>query len=249
MKQDVTNVVREVLANHIVVIDGSVVRITRQLDRQDYVKVNKALTDLGGRWNTKQGGHVFDNDPSDGIDGIILTGKWEKKKDFDFFPTPTWLAETMVNLALLQPGMRVLEPEAGEGAIAAVILDLCPDVTLDVLELVDSRREKLHAQGFNCIGSDFLTYNPGRIYDRVVANPPFSRQQDIDHVMHAASLIKPGGRLTAIMSAGVTFRSDRKTTLFQEWLRDHNGQTHANPEKAFASSGTMVRTVTVTADF
>lgn len=246
-RETVADVVREVLANDIV-IDGNVLRLKRNLDRQDYLKVNKALTDIGGRWDRKAGGHVFEDDPSEGIEGIILTGKWEKRKDFDFFPTPSWLAETMVNLALIEPGMRVLEPEAGDAAIASIIRDLHPDTTLDVLELEDKRRQLLVSRGFNCVGSDFLSYNPGRVYHRIIMNPPFSGQQDIDHVMHASRLLLPGGRLTAVMSAGVTFRSNRKTQQFREWLSEHNGQIHNVPDKAFAAAGTSVRTVTVTAD-
>jgi phospholipid N-methyltransferase len=245
--KEVVNVVREILANDII-IDGNLVRLSKQLEHQDYLKVNTALNALGGKWNRQRGGHVFDEDPTDAIESVILTGKWEKKKDFDFYPTPKWLAETMVNLALIEPGMRVLEPEAGDAAIASVILELCPGVKLDVLELDNGRREKLHTQGYNCVGSDFLAYQPGRIYDRVVANPPFSHQQDVDHVLHMASMLKPGGRLVAVMSASITFRTNRKTVQFNEWLRDHNGQIHNNPDRTFAASGTTVKTVTVTAD-
>lgn len=248
LKRDtVTDLVREVLANDLS-IEGHVVRLQRDLNRQDYLKVNKALTDLGGRWDRSARGHLFDEDPTDAIEEIILTGRWEKQKDFDYYPTPHWLAETMVNLAMIEPGMRVLEPQAGEAAIADIIRDHHPDAFLDVIELEERRRAGLLARGYNCVGDDFLSYNPGRVYHRVVSNPPFSRQQDIDHVMHASGLLLPGGRLTAIMSASVTFRNNRKTREFRAWLNDHNGKIHNNPEKAFAESGTSVRTVTITAD-
>ena len=37
--------------------------IVQQLDRNDYVKVNKALEALGGKWNRKAKAHLFDEDP------------------------------------------------------------------------------------------------------------------------------------------------------------------------------------------
>ncbi len=40
-------------------------------------------------------------------------------------------------------------------------------------------------------------------------NPPFSRQQDIRHVMHAAKFLKPGGRLVAVMGASAISGSNR----------------------------------------
>ena len=45
-------------------------------------------------------------------------------------------------------------------------------------------------------------------FDRVVMNPPFCRGRDLDHVRHALRFVAPGGRLVAIMSAGVAFRED-----------------------------------------
>lgn len=43
--------------------DGLLGKITTTLDRSQYVAVNKALETMGGKWNKKQGGHVFTFDP------------------------------------------------------------------------------------------------------------------------------------------------------------------------------------------
>jgi hypothetical protein len=79
---------------------------------------------------------------------------------------------------------------------------------------------------------------------RTPVNPPFERQQDIDHVLHAFKFLKPSGRLVAIMSASVTFRENKKTLEFREFIRQHGHLEH-NPEGSFKESGTMVNTVTV----
>ncbi len=60
-------------------------------------------------------------------------------------------------------------------------------------------------------------------FDRVVMNPPFERQQDIDHVSRAAGMLKPGGRLVSVMSAGVTFRENNKTRWFRDLIETFAG--------------------------
>lgn len=60
-----------------------------QLDRKTYEAVNKCLINLGGKWVRGKKAHVFDSDPTDGIENIILTGETtDWKKEFQFFPHP-----------------------------------------------------------------------------------------------------------------------------------------------------------------
>ena len=55
----------------------------RQLERADYMAVNKVLEELGGKWNRKSKGHIFDHCPEDEIETVILTGEiTDKKKEF-----------------------------------------------------------------------------------------------------------------------------------------------------------------------
>ena len=60
-------------------------------------------------------------------------------------------------------------------------------------------------------------------YDRIVMNPPFSDRRDVEHVQHAYELLKPGGRLVAIMGEGSFFGSDKKAVAFREWLESVGG--------------------------
>ena len=70
----------------------------------------------------------------------------------------------------------------------------------------------LRASGLyrNVWHEDFLSRLPHGSYDRVVMNPPFDLERDIDHVMHAMEFLKPDGLLVAIMSAGTEWRGDEK---------------------------------------
>jgi type I restriction-modification system DNA methylase subunit len=75
-----------------------------------------------------------------------------------------------------------------------------------------------------------------------------TRELDIDHVMHAFKFLKPGGKLVSVMSAGITFRQDRKAVAFREMLEAHNGQIIPLPEGSFKESGTGVNAVIVTVE-
>lgn len=63
-------------------------------------------------------------------------------------------------------------------------------------------------------------YSPldNELYDRVIMNPPFSKDQDIRHVQRAFDFLKPGGKLVAIVSSMAGDRANIKNKNFREWL-------------------------------
>lgn len=224
--------------------------LTGQLDRNLYTRTNKVLEAAGGKWNRKEKAHIFDIDASERIEQIILTGDVVvPKDDFEFFPTPPDVVRHVINFADIRDGMRVLEPSAGQGAIAKAAHDAAADVMIDMYELMPSNNDALHALNLRLSGIgepvDFLTVEPAPIYDRVVMNPPFGRQADIKHVNHALKFLKPGGLLVSVMSSSVTFRSNKLTSDFRQLVENRGGHIEELPEGAFKSSGTMVSTVIV----
>jgi 16S rRNA G1207 methylase RsmC len=90
---------------------------------------------------------------------------------------------------------------------------------------------------------DFLLANEALRFDRVAMNPPFADGADVVHVTRAFGMLAPGGKLVAIMSAGVEFRSDKKTVAFRELVAANGGTIERLPEDSFRESGTSVRTV------
>jgi len=420
-------------------IDGNAVRITGgQLERKLYERTNAVLEECGGKWNRKARAHLFPSDPTDLLDAVINAGEITTARDLGYFATPAWLVARMVTLAGIRPGMRVLEPSAGEGAIAVPLRDAGALVSCGELDM--DRAAVLRAQGFDrdghvVIADDFLLVQPGApalppavdvdaivrgeemwrpvvgfeayyevsshgrvrrlvtrkgykagtdlalarrvdgylnvvltgdgerasrlvhrlvaeaflgpcpaghqvnhkhpdgdrsrnwlsnleyttsgennadqrahrpadyavagrhprskltlddalvakrrlaagesarqiapdlgvtdgtvwairagrtwvnripLVDAVVANPPFGRQADIDHVRHALEFVRPGGRLVAVMSGGTAFRENRKAVGFRELVELHRGTIEDLPENTFAAAGTNVRTVLVT---
>ncbi|MFV8755737.1 methyltransferase [Nannocystaceae bacterium ST9] len=166
-----------------------------------------------------------------------------------FVPTPRPLAERLVEAAEIGPGMRVLEPSAGSGAIAEVIRERHPDAKLDVIELQYSLRTILQDQGFTPIGNDFMRFVGGGVeYDRIVMNPPFEKRQDTIHIDHALDLLAPGGRLVAVASASLATRGDEDTEKLRSRIAQLGGRILKLPEGSFAASGTDVHTVLVVVD-
>jgi len=221
------------------------VSLTGQLNRSLYERTNKVLEAAGGKWNRKAKAHLFSVDAEDVIDQIILAGEITIPQDCGYFLTPPAVVERLIELADVRSHHHFCEPQAGRGHIARAFRDAA---AVDCYELLAENVEALRALGYEhwkITQADFLTVEPAPIYDRIVMNPPFSKRADIRHVMHADRFLAPGGRLVSVMSAGVMFRQDRLTVEFQELIAAR-GKLEELPERAFASSGTMVRTVIAT---
>jgi predicted RNA methylase/uncharacterized protein (DUF2147 family) len=163
-----------------------------------------------------------------------------------YFPTPAAVVSVMLDRARLYEGLLVLEPSAGNGNIADAIRADYPAVAVHVYEWNLRFSEILKLKGYAVIGSDFMEATGAEIFDRVVMNPPFERQQDIDHVLKAFTQLKTGGVLVSVMAPGFEFRTDRKSTAFREWLESEGGTWEDLPDGAFKSSGTGVSTRLVT---
>lgn len=228
-------------------VDGNKLFLTDKVDRKLYQQINKVLEAAGGKWNRKEKAHVFESDAETRIDQIILTGEVEIPKDeFNYFPSPPAVVDELVTLACIMPGMAVLEPSAGRGAIALACHN--EGGIVDCVELMRENYEALHSMPFRrIINNDFLAtwVDEFGLYDRVVMNPPFAGLADIKHVTHAYEFLKAGGLLVSVMSAGVMFRQNKLTAQFREFVESVGGRFDPLPEGSFRESGTMVNTVIV----
>lgn len=245
------NDVLDVLRNMDFSADGCLGVITGgQLERGLYERVNKALSAMGGKWNRKAGGHVFQTDPRGQVEGLLANGEMTVEKD-GFFETPRAVVERMLELVPLSsdPYSLTLEPSAGLGAIVRVLNEYGVG-WLVMVEKNEQRALSLEkvpprpGQDSLIIHGDFLDFqnHPGYRFDRVYMNPPFEELQDIDHVRHAYSLLANGGMLVSVMSESPFFRGDRKAVEFRVWLEEVGGTSERLPEGAFKESGTGVNT-------
>ncbi|MBT1695915.1 methyltransferase [Fulvivirgaceae bacterium PWU4] len=169
-----------------------------------------------------------------------------------FFPTPTELIQQLLELADIQGDDRILEPSAGKGDLLDAVRESHSYHELHAIEPHSILREILTLKGYQLVDSDFLKYNPGEGYDKIIMNPPFEDGQDVDHVRHAFTLLKPGGRVVFIMSEGPFFRQFKKDKAFREFLQVKNAFV-SEPLKeafknAFNSTSITVRVVAIDAD-
>ena len=88
--------------------------------------------------------------------------------------------------------------------------------------------------------ADFLELKPELAYEfeRVVMNPPFTRQQDIDHIYHAFKFLGKAGVLVSLLSPSPFFRTNKKSVEFRAWLEKHKAEIVDVPAGAFKESGT-----------
>lgn len=229
-------------------VDGNIVKLPdTQLDRKVYLEVKKSLELIGGKWKGRPVfGFVFSEDPTELLKELVNGKQRNLKKEFQFFETPPELADRLVKLAEVRPYQNILEPSAGQGAIIGAIQKAEPRTTIYYYEIMEIN-QKILSKRDDCVflGSDFLEANLLPHYDRIIANPPFAKNQDIDHVNQMYAMLNPGGRLVSIMSNHWTFSSNKKETAFRKWIKAINAIVIKLEQGVFKDSGTMVNSVIV----
>ena len=223
-------------------VEGTIVKLPPiQLERNLYLEVKKALDLIGGKWKSgKTQGFVFEQDPTDLLAQLAGGGNRNLKKEFQFFETPAELADRLVELADIGDVDTILEPSAGQGAIVKAIHRKFPDRTVFGYEIMDLNRSFLtRIERFCLIGSDFLAECRGS-FDVIVANPPFAKNQDIDHIRHMYDRLNPGGRLVSIASTHWHAANGNKEQAFRKWLAEQNAEILPVKAGEFKQSGTMV---------
>lgn len=233
-----------------VMTDGSELRITDPLDRNLYEAVNKVLVAAGGKWNRKAKAHIFDGDAAAALEQVLLTGQiTDKRAELGAFYTPPDIAEHIAKLVGIGDRMTILEPSAGEGALAIAAQRAAARVILRCYEIDPKSVAILHDKGFAATPANFLDvlvpHDPVDRVDRVLMNPPFAKRADIAHITHAHKFLKPGGKLVSVASSAVMWRDDKLGGRFRELVDMHGGKITALPEGSFKSSGTMVNTCIV----
>jgi len=231
------------------VIDGLVIKLPEiELDRKVYMDVAKSLELIGGKWKGgKIKGFIFNEDPSELLTQIANGEKRNLKKEFQFFATPDKIADRLVHIASITAHHSILEPSAGQGAIINAIKRKIPDLEVDCCELMPLNQVFLSKiDEANLIGEDFLTSDIASTYDRIIANPPFTKNQDIIHVKRMYDLLKTGGRLVSMMSKHWQLSSNKKETEFRNWIATLPYNIEEVDAGEFKESGTNISTIILT---
>jgi hypothetical protein len=223
-------------------VEGNNVKLPDMvLDRKLYLDVAKSLNLIGGKWiGRKTQAFVFQTDPTELLESIQNGDKRNLKKEYQFFETPEELADTLVELAEIKESDDVLEPSAGQGSIVKSISKKY-NLLVDCYELMDINRQILSKiDAANTVGDDFLKHDEEIKYDKIIANPPFSKNQDIDHIYKMFDCLKDNGILVSIASKHWKLSNNRKETQFRSFLEYNDAEIIDIESGMFKESGTMV---------
>jgi hypothetical protein len=240
------NTVEEVLQN--CRVENNVVFLPEvQLDRKLYLQVNQRLEFIGGSWNRKARGFVFEHDPEPLLGRVQGGEQVNLKKEYQFFETPKEIINFMLSHASIREGMLVLEPSAGKGAI---LRELPRNVTAVACELNPLCYPFLKEEfpRVALIEGDYLETTLVKKFDRIIANPPFSKNQDIAHIMKMYEDCRPGGRIVTVASKHWEFAIGTKENNFRCWLERLQHHKYDIEPGAFKDSGTMVGTTILVID-
>lgn len=154
-------------------------------------------------------------------------------KELGFFNSTQPVVSEVMTWADIQEGMTVLEPSAGVGHLADAAAEVVGKKNVTTNEFAYGLNEFLQEKGYQGTNEDFLKVEPEAKYDRVIMNPPFSKDQEITHIEHAYKFLKPGGRLVAVTSVMAGERQNKRNQAFKEWLNELSAEQHQLPEGVF----------------
>lgn len=218
-----------------------------QFNKKSYAEVKKRIENAGGRWQGgKTQGFIFDFD-AQRVFSLLQTGESiNLQQDYHFFETPDDLADWLVSLSgEWHPTATVLEPSAGRGAIIKAIHRAHPHLVIHCYELMPENKDfLLNMKNVRFMGENFLS-SKNAIYSKIIANPPFSNNQDIEHVRKMYECLDSHGVLVAITGANWTFSTTRKAIDFRKWFNEVNGISYEIPAGTFKESGTSIRTMAI----
>ena len=125
----------------------------------------------------------------------------------EFYPTPKWLIQKMLDSIDIEKVKYILEPSAGKGDIIDAIKEKYentyrynkPDLDIDAIEVDENLRLLLKGKEYKVVFNDFLNFNTYKKYDLIIMNPPFSCGDK--HLLKAIEMQKDGGAIICLLNA------------------------------------------------
>lgn len=237
-------------------VDWNKIYLQWQLDRKQYVNINQVLETIWAKWNKKEKAHIAEwltnEDLMNALSEIYETWEVETLKDiikkYQFYPTPKEIAEYLVELADIKQWEDVLEPSAWLWNIVSEIDKTnCRDIFMFELdsnkidELIKIRDNKKWERKYIIDCCDFLNRETMIKVPKIIMNPPFSKSQDVKHILEAYKYLRDWWRIVAVASSSI---QNREGKLYDE-LRALNPEFIELPGWSFKESGTMVNSVIV----
>ena len=130
--------------------------------------------------------------------------------DYEFYPTPKGLIDTMLTGIDFKYISSVLDPSAGKGDLIEAVTDKFKYVhsysynreanwDIDAIEIDENLQFILQGKKHRVVHNDFLTYDTYKKYDLIIANPPFSTGDK--HLLKALEMQENGGQIICLLNA------------------------------------------------
>jgi hypothetical protein len=158
----------------------------------------------------------------------------------DYFATPEPVGLKMVEFADIRPGEDALEPSAGHGAIARWLPETAERTAIEPSMALRPRLAMVFDG--KILDSDFERLSQVNKFDAIVMNPPFGvgGKLAIEHLAKAASHLRDGGRIVAIIPTGPA--ADKR---FDKWFYE-TSERPVNPLYESPALGAIYRGDTLT---
>lgn len=214
------------------------------LPLQHYPRIKTLIQQAGGRYARNGFSFGADCDVEAVLARLLAGEQPNPKKDRQAFFTPAGIASDTVAVAAQAlgglAGKRVLEPSAGEGALADEARAAGADVL--AVEIHGLSAQILRDKGHDVRECDFLSLSPDEIglFDAVIANPPFRRDLGVVHVNHMWRFLRPGGVLVSLLSPGWQTGRTRVQREFRDFAEAMGASVETLAAGAFKASGTNV---------
>lgn len=151
-------------------------------------------------------------------------------RDYTKFFTPDEVADLLVSLAGIEEHHTVLEPSAGNGYILKSMVrchrKIAMEASIHAVEINSEHYSELNDSCANIvITGDFLQVPlREKTYDRIIANPPFGNETVVnDHIEKMISLLKPGGKLVAIVPEDYIPKGFYVPLELENWATNKDG--------------------------
>lgn len=129
---------------------------------------------------------------------MSATNRGAKRREADFYPTPSELAERIVRRQPLAEYARVLEPSVGSGAFLCEIRAYFPTSRITAIDPSDTYfPTHLATEAHRTTLEHFAASRPDARFDLIIGNPPFSLAEE--HVRICSSMLAPDGRLVFLL--------------------------------------------------
>lgn len=197
------------------------------------VLADKSVFDEVKRIVSYCGGHVsgewvaFPYQPEGVLNELAHFAHLPGRQSHQYYPTPSDLADKLVAYAQINENDLVLEPSAGQGALAEKVgacasLDLVEVSTLHCQILEDKQL------GTSLYKGDFLEFakkavSQNKRWDKILMNPPFAQGAYRAHIKAACNLLTNEGAIFAIVPSGVFSRIIVERDFEQVALSRHDG--------------------------